>query len=99
MVDLIAVMLDFRQIRCLLQFDFDWSGEHLLASQHYGVFDGCVEITPANFRPARAGCFQEISESAADSCDFQANIFYHGTGRAGGGQITSHNFYHAPDSS
>ena len=31
--------------------------------------------------------------------DFQANIFYHGAGWAGCGQITSDNFYHACNSS
>src|SRR5581483_7184880 len=38
LMDLIAVMLDFRQGRIFAQRDLDGFGQSLLAAQHYSVF-------------------------------------------------------------
>ena len=97
-MNLIAVVLDFGQIGRLLQFDLDWSGEHLLASQHHGVFNGRVEVAPANIGAARPRRFQKVGQGAADARDFQANIFHDGARRTGCRQIAADDFDDAGDS-
>ena len=83
LVNLIAIVLDFGQIGRLLGFDLDGLGEHLLAREHHGVFDGGVEVAAADLRRMGARGFEKIGEDAVDLNDLEANIFDYGAGGAG----------------
>jgi len=82
----------------LLQFDLDWPGEHLLASQHDGVFHGDVEVAEANLRMAGARGFQKIGQGATDAANFQTNIFHDSTRGTGCRQIATDNLDDSGDS-
>src|ERR1700691_2083162 len=97
-MNLIAVVFDIGQVGILLQFDFDGTGEHLLAREHDGMLDRGVEIAAANFGVTGARGLEEIGEGAADAADFEADIFYYGAGRAGGGGIAADDFGDSGDS-
>ena len=98
LVNLIAVVFDFRQIGRFLQLDLDGLGHHLLAGQHDRVFDRGIEIAAAHLRRMGPRRFQQIGHDAVDLRDFLADVFDDGARRAGRGQIAADDFDDAGDS-
>jgi hypothetical protein len=50
----------------LLEFDFYWLGEYLLACLDHGMFCRCVQVTPANLWRVRMGHVQQVGEKVVD---------------------------------
>ena len=96
-MNLIAVVLDFGKIGRRSNFDADGLGEHLLAREHYGVLDGGVEIALHHLGRMRARGFEEVGEDAIDLIDFEAHVFHHFAGGAGGREIATDDFDDAGD--
>ena len=91
-MNLIAVVVDFRQSRLLLQINGNRFREGLLPRQHDRVFSRRVQVATANLGRPRPRRLQQIRNDAVDLRDLLANLFNDVSGWAGGRQVAPDDF-------